>query len=165
MLDRTSLADPRVVRILNEDFVSVRVDTDRRPDINDRYNQGGWPTVAVLLPDGRLLTGATYLPPDALAGLLEKCRDFYRRDRERIDDYLRERGAPEDDRRRGGGSAPPEPPRPEDLPLVKHAVLALYDPAPPRLLPGAEVPRPRDPRVPAGLVDPGGERRDGGDAS
>jgi len=62
VLDRTSLADPRVVTMLNEDFVPIRVDTDKRPDINDRYKPGGWPTTAVLLPDGRLLTGATYLP-------------------------------------------------------------------------------------------------------
>jgi len=130
VLDRTSLADPRVVRILNEDFIPVRVDTDRRPDINDRYNQGGWPTTAVLLPDGRLLTGATYLPPDALAGLLEKCRDFYRGDRDRVDAYLRDAG----DTDTGGSaerSAAPDAPRPEDLPLVKHAVLAQYDPAHP----------------------------------
>lgn len=127
VLDSTSLADPRVVRMLNDDYVAVRVDTDRRPDINERYNQGGWPTTAVLLPDGRLLTGATYLPPDALAGLLEKCRDFYRRDRERVDDYLRDAGDPA----KGGEaerSGAPGAPRPEDLPLVKHAVLAQYDP-------------------------------------
>ncbi|HQT97899.1 MAG TPA: DUF255 domain-containing protein [Thermodesulfobacteriota bacterium] len=130
VLDRTSLADPRVVRMLNDDYIAIRVDTDRRPDINDRYNQGGWPTTAVLLPDGRLLTGATYLPPDALAGLLEKCRDFYRRDRDRVDAYLRDAGDPAaegvEDR-----SEVPEAPRPEDLPLVKHAVLAQYDPAHP----------------------------------
>lgn len=127
VLDGTSLADPRVVRMLNDDYVPIRVDTDRRPDINDRYNQGGWPTTAVLFPDGRLLTGATYLPPDALAGLLEKCRDFYRRDRERVDAYLRTAGEfPVEEATERAGA--PDAPRPEDLPLVKHAVLAQYDP-------------------------------------
>ncbi|MDD5763419.1 MAG: DUF255 domain-containing protein, partial [bacterium] len=115
VLDQTSLADPRVVRMLNEDFVSVRVDTDKRPDINDRYNQGGWPTTAVLHPDGRLLTGATYLPPDALAGLLEKCRDFYLRDRERVDAYLRDAGDTSVEEAAARSEAP-EAPRPEDLP-------------------------------------------------
>lgn len=130
VLDRTSLIDPRVVRILNEDYIPVRVDTDRRPDINERYNQGGWPTTAVLMPDGRLLTGATYLPPDALAALLEKCRDFYRRDRDRVDDYLRNAEDPSvsEAAERPGAT---EAPRPEDLPLVKHAVLAQYDPVHP----------------------------------
>lgn len=127
VLDRTSLSDPRVVKMLNEDYVSVRVDTDRRPDINERYNQGGWPTTAVLLPDGKLLTGATYLPPDALAGILLKCRDFYRRDREKIDEYLRNAEAPGEETAAGRGAAP-QAPRPEDLPLVKHSVLSMYDP-------------------------------------
>jgi uncharacterized protein YyaL (SSP411 family) len=129
VLDNTSLSDPRVVQLLNDAFIPVRVDTDRRPDINDRYNQGGWPTTAVLLPNGQLLTGATYLPPDALFEVLSKCANFYRSDRARIEQYLKESAA--------RGDAPPaaeekgEPhsgPRPEDLPLVKHSVLANYDP-------------------------------------
>jgi len=35
--------------------VAVRVDNDRRPDINERYNMGGWPTTAFLTPDGDVL--------------------------------------------------------------------------------------------------------------
>ncbi len=123
-LDRTSLSDPRVVKMLNEDFLPVRVDVDRRPDINDRYNQGGWPTTAVLLPDGQLLAGATYLPPDALAGVLSRCRDFYRRDRARVDEYMCVTATSGKEER---GSARGEP-RPEDLAIVEHAVLAQYDP-------------------------------------
>ncbi len=126
VLDRTSLSDPRVVRMLNEEYIAVRVDTDRRPDINERYNQGGWPTTAVLLPDGQLLTGATYLPPDALAAVLEKCLDFYRNDRERVDEYLRTSSAAA--RGEGERGSAPASPRAEDLALVKHAVLAAYDP-------------------------------------
>jgi uncharacterized protein YyaL (SSP411 family) len=128
VLDRTSLSDPRVVRLLTESFIPVRVDTDRRPDINDRYNQGGWPTTAVLLPDGQLLTGATYLPPDALLEVLGKCAEFYRRDRARIEQYLKDSSAQAAAPAGGGRAEPPAGPRPEDLPLVKHSVLANYDP-------------------------------------
>jgi hypothetical protein len=129
VLDRTSLSDPRVVRMLNEDYIAVRVDTDRRPDINERYNQGGWPTTAVLLPDGELLTGATYLPPDSLAAVLTKCRDFYRNDRDRIEEYLR--SSPASARGEGERGNAPEAPRLEDLALVKRSVLAAYDPVHP----------------------------------
>ncbi len=130
VLDRTSLSDPRVVRLLNDSFVPVRVDTDRRPDINERYNQGGWPTTAVLLPNAQLLTGATYLPPDSLFEVLNKCAEFYRRERPRIELYMKEpEGTPasaaEED---SPDTQPPEGPRPEDLSLVKHSVLAQYDP-------------------------------------
>ncbi|MBI5341794.1 MAG: thioredoxin domain-containing protein [Deltaproteobacteria bacterium] len=130
VLDRTSLSDPRVVGLLNDSFLPVRVDTDRRPDINERYNQGGWPTTAVLLPNGQLLTGATYLPPDSLFEVLRKCADFYRQDRGRIERYLAETAAPSapaaDEEE--PASAPPGGPHPDDLSLVKHSVLARYDP-------------------------------------
>src|SRR5512139_2090539 len=115
VLDRTSLSDPRVVALLNASYLPVRVDTDRRPDINERYNQGGWPTTAVLLPDGRTLTGATYLPPDALLDVLTRCADFYREDRDRIERSIRDSA-----QRPVGPSAeeielPPGGPRLEDL--------------------------------------------------
>jgi len=129
VLDRTSLSDQRVVQLLNDSFVPVRVDTDRRPDINDRYNQGGWPTTAVLLPNGQMLTGATYLPPDALFEVLLKCKEFYRNDRDRIEQYMKDSAAQGDAPPAADTTVdPPAGPRPEDLPLVKHSVLANYDP-------------------------------------
>ena len=39
---------PDVVSLIEERFVAVRVDADRRPDINERYNLGGWPTTVFL---------------------------------------------------------------------------------------------------------------------
>src|SRR6188472_2119322 len=65
-MDETTYADPRVASLVNERFVAVRVDADRRPDLNERYNLGGWPTTALLTPDGHVLSGATYLGPDEL---------------------------------------------------------------------------------------------------
>ena len=62
-MDETSYSDSGVIEPINRDFVPVRVDNDRRPDVNARYNMGGWPTTAFLAPDGTTLTGATYLPP------------------------------------------------------------------------------------------------------
>jgi len=128
VLDRTSLADPRVVALLNASYLPVRVDTDRRPDINERYNQGGWPTTAVLLPDGRTLTGSTYLPPDALLDVLTRCVEFYREDRDRIERTIQESPSRPPGRASEEIEPPPEGPRPEDLSLVGHAVLAHYDP-------------------------------------
>ena len=51
-MDRTTYADPEVAALVRDRFVAVRVDTDRRPDINERYNLGGWPTTAFLTADG-----------------------------------------------------------------------------------------------------------------
>jgi hypothetical protein len=61
VLDETALSDPRVITRLNRDFIPVRVDADQHPDVERRYILGGWPTVAVLTPDGDIVDGATYL--------------------------------------------------------------------------------------------------------
>jgi uncharacterized protein YyaL (SSP411 family) len=69
-MDRTTYADPAVVTLIHDRFVPVRVDTDRRPDINERYNLGGWPTTAFLTPEGALITGGTFVPPERMPGVL-----------------------------------------------------------------------------------------------
>ena len=53
VMDETTYSDPGVIETINRRFVPIRVDNDRRPDINARYNMGGWPTTAFLTPDGR----------------------------------------------------------------------------------------------------------------
>jgi uncharacterized protein YyaL (SSP411 family) len=72
VMDRESYEDPEVAKIVNEQFVAVKVDRDERPDIDSRYQaavsalsgQGGWPLTAFLTPDGRPFYGGTYFPPD-----------------------------------------------------------------------------------------------------
>ncbi|MGC1380904.1 MAG: DUF255 domain-containing protein [Candidatus Baltobacteraceae bacterium] len=77
VMDETSYSDPGVIEAINRRFVPVRVDNDRRPDINARYNMGGWPTTAFLTPDGTTLTGATYLPPEQMRRVLEEIAEFF----------------------------------------------------------------------------------------
>jgi uncharacterized protein YyaL (SSP411 family) len=77
VMDETTYSDPSVIETINGRFVPVRVDNDRRPDINARYNMGGWPTTAFLAPDGRTLTGATYLPPAQMHRALAEIARFY----------------------------------------------------------------------------------------
>jgi uncharacterized protein YyaL (SSP411 family) len=66
VMDEKTYSDPKVVARIEQDFIPVRVDADRRPDIDRRYNMGGWPTTAFLTPDGNLIAGATYLPPQEM---------------------------------------------------------------------------------------------------
>ena len=66
VMDETSYSDPEVIRTINERYVPIRVDNDERPDVNRRYNMGGWPTTAFLTPDGEIVHGGTYIPPDAM---------------------------------------------------------------------------------------------------
>ena len=78
VMDETTYSHPSVIDIINRDYVPVRVDNDVRPDINQRYNMGGWPTTAFLTASGDILTGATYLPPDQMASALVRVAGYYR---------------------------------------------------------------------------------------
>jgi uncharacterized protein YyaL (SSP411 family) len=69
-MEADALADPAVIALINRGFVAVKVDSDERPDINERYNLGGWPTTAILTDDGEVLTGGTSFTRDALLGVL-----------------------------------------------------------------------------------------------
>ncbi len=73
VMDESTYPSARVGQLIRERFVAIRVDTDHRPDVNDRYNQGGWPTCAVLDADGEVLVGRLYMPPHELVPLLESC--------------------------------------------------------------------------------------------
>jgi hypothetical protein len=77
VMDETSYSDPEVIRLINERYVPIRVDNDERPDVNRRYNMGGWPTTAFLTPDGEIVHGATYVPPDAMRAYLTQVADLW----------------------------------------------------------------------------------------
>ena len=77
VMDQTSYSDRRVIDLVNERFVPVRVDVDQRPDISLRYNQGGFPSIALLDSQARLITGRVYTPPDEMAQLLEQVSGGY----------------------------------------------------------------------------------------
>ena len=66
-LEEDVLADPRVAGLVAEHFVALKVEKDRRPDIDARYAKGGWPTIAYLDADGGLLAADNWLSADELA--------------------------------------------------------------------------------------------------
>jgi uncharacterized protein YyaL (SSP411 family) len=78
VMDETTYSHPGVIDLVNREYVPVRVDNDVRPDINQRYNMGGWPSTVFLTPSGDILTGATYLPPDQMADALTRVASYYR---------------------------------------------------------------------------------------
>ena len=78
VMDETTYSNSGVIDLINREYVPIRVDNDVRPDINQRYNMGGWPTTAFLTPSGDILTGATYLPADQMADALARVAGYYR---------------------------------------------------------------------------------------
>jgi thioredoxin-related protein len=84
VMDQTTFGDPEVAALIDRHFLAIRVDNDMRPDINTRYNMGGWPTVAFLTPTGEVLTGGTYMPPAAFKETLKRVSEHYRDNRDSI---------------------------------------------------------------------------------
>jgi uncharacterized protein YyaL (SSP411 family) len=71
-MDRTSYGDPGVACLINDRFVPIRVDADRRPDISERYTLGGWPTTAFLTSAGQIVGGGTYIAADRMTRVLQQ---------------------------------------------------------------------------------------------
>jgi len=77
VMDETTYSVPTIIDHINERFIPVRVDNDQRPDVNARYNMGGWPTTALLTPEGEVLYGGTYIPPEDMDHVLKQIDGFY----------------------------------------------------------------------------------------
>ncbi len=77
IMDETTLSDPTIITILNRDYVPIRVDSDLRPDVNQRYNQNGWPSVVLLSSEGEILWGGVYVPPQQMLYYLGHIRRYY----------------------------------------------------------------------------------------
>jgi uncharacterized protein YyaL (SSP411 family) len=76
VMERESFTDPEIARLLNTWFVSVKVDREERPDVDQIYmtalqsfSHGGWPMSMFLTPDGRPFYGGTYFPPRERDGM------------------------------------------------------------------------------------------------
>jgi uncharacterized protein len=77
VMERESFEDELTARVLNEHFVSIKVDREERPDLDAIYmdavvaltGQGGWPMTVFLTPDGEPFFGGTYFPPEPRHGL------------------------------------------------------------------------------------------------
>jgi uncharacterized protein len=101
VMDGESYENPDVARVLNRDFVCVKVDRDERPDVDARYQravqaltgQGGWPLTAFLTPDGEVFFGGTYFPPEdnhygrpGFVSVLGHVAGLYRQQRDKVAD-------------------------------------------------------------------------------
>ncbi len=71
VMERESFENEDIAALMNQHFVSIKVDREERPDIDNIYmqavqamtQQGGWPMTVFLTPDGRPFYGGTYFPP------------------------------------------------------------------------------------------------------
>jgi hypothetical protein len=99
VMERESFEDPLTARVMNDSFVSIKVDREERPDLDSIYmdavvaltGQGGWPMTVFLKPTGEPFFGGTYFPPEPRHGLpsfkqvLLAISEAWREQREEID--------------------------------------------------------------------------------
>ena len=83
-MDDTALSNDEVIALLNAFFIPMRVEESQRPDIDLRYNQNGWPTIAFLTPAGDDILRVNYLDPEPFISLLVRLVDAYQRDKATI---------------------------------------------------------------------------------
>jgi len=84
VMDETAYKDPRVIETLNGDFIPVFVNADERPDLSDRYSQGGLPSISLLTPTGMVIAGQTTTSADELLTILNTANASYRTDRAKV---------------------------------------------------------------------------------
>jgi len=78
LMEEETLAAPEVVQIINDDFIPILVDADKRPDVDSRYNRGGWPTTAFLNADGEVLESHNYLTTEEMLMALRRVKARYK---------------------------------------------------------------------------------------
>jgi uncharacterized protein YyaL (SSP411 family) len=99
VMEHESFEDDDTAAILNEHFISIKVDREERPDLDQIYmtavqlltGQGGWPMSVFLTPDLKPFYGGTYFPPEDKYGrpgfktLLRALEDAWKNRRAEID--------------------------------------------------------------------------------
>ena len=88
-LEKAVLAHPEVVELVTQSFVPILADAERRPDVNQRFGAGGWPTLAYLTPSGELIANDGFLSPEQLIGRLERVLEYYRTHKAEIEAGLK----------------------------------------------------------------------------
>lgn len=88
VMEEESFMDTAVAKIMNENFVSIKVDREERPDIDQIYiaaaqlisGNTGWPLNAFALPDGKPFYAATYFTKDQWIKMLGQIVEAYKKD-------------------------------------------------------------------------------------
>ena len=95
VMEEESFQDETVAKLMNENFISIKVDREERPDIDQIYmsalelitGSGGWPLNAICLPDGRPIFAGTYFTKDEWIQVIEKLSKLYNEDPEKMIAY------------------------------------------------------------------------------
>ncbi|HET8774281.1 MAG TPA: thioredoxin domain-containing protein [Thermoanaerobaculia bacterium] len=92
VMEKESFADPEIAKLMNEAFVSIKVDREERPDLDSVYiavtraltGDAGWPNNVILTPDGKPFYAASYIPKEKFRALIPRISSMWLEQRERV---------------------------------------------------------------------------------
>ncbi|MEM7210082.1 MAG: thioredoxin domain-containing protein [Pseudomonadota bacterium] len=92
VMEHESFENEDIARILNRDYIAIKVDREQRPDVDATFMRavtlisggGGWPMSSFLTSDGKPFFGGTYFPPERFTVLLNRITDAWRTQKPRL---------------------------------------------------------------------------------
>lgn len=92
VMEEESFENDSVAKLMNENFINIKVDREERPDVDQVYmsavqlmtGSGGWPLNCITLPDGRPVFGGTYFTKLQWTKILEDMSNLYKTDPEKV---------------------------------------------------------------------------------
>lgn len=92
VMEEESFENDSVAKIMNENFINIKVDREERPDVDQVYmnavqlmtGSGGWPLNCIALPDGRPVFGGTYFTKKQWTKILKDMSKLYKDDPEKV---------------------------------------------------------------------------------
>ncbi len=97
VMEEESFEDIEVAKVMNTNFVNIKVDREERPDLDEIYmkalvfmtGSGGWPMNIIALPDGTPIWGGTYVPKLQWIKVLTQVSGFYNTRKKDVLEYAK----------------------------------------------------------------------------
>ena len=95
VMEHESFEDEEVAKVMNENFICIKIDREERPDIDQVYmnavhlmnQRGGWPLNCFALPDGKPFFGGTYFSKQQWLQILQKVSDEYKQNPNKVKEF------------------------------------------------------------------------------
>ena len=95
VMEHESFEDSAVAKVMNDNFICIKVDREERPDVDQIYmtavqlmqQRGGWPLNCIALPDGRPFWGGTYFRKNEWKKQILGLANAYQNNREKVLEY------------------------------------------------------------------------------
>jgi len=95
VMEHESFEDSTVAAVMNANFISVKVDREERPDVDQVYinavqlmtGRAGWPLNVITLPDGRPVWGGTYFQKEEWIQAIDQIQTLYKEEPQKLEEY------------------------------------------------------------------------------